>query len=125
MDKELKPIGGGRHSTRLELPTPSKKSHRIRELETLSQNAINKTQDGISRREGNMSSKASPNQRLSKIDLILEDAWASYLKRKQIQEEEGYLRPSSSNSRSMSFSDKKKEEHRFENREGLKDCEQR
>jgi hypothetical protein len=41
MDKELKIHGGGKHSWRLEFPVAQKKSHRIKQLDELSQNAIN------------------------------------------------------------------------------------
>lgn len=43
MDKELKKVGAGRYSERLNLPSPSKKkkrSRRLRELEELSSNVI-------------------------------------------------------------------------------------
>lgn len=125
MDKQLKEIGGGRHGERLELPAPSKKSSRIKELEALSLNAIIRTQDSRGRREENTPSNSGRGQKSSRIDQILEDAWSKYQLRKKVQEEEGYLRSSSANSRSMSFSEKKKQEHHFENRDGLKDWEQR
>lgn len=58
MDKQLKEIGGGRHGERLELPAPSKKSSRIKELEALSLNAIIRTQDSRGRREENTPSNS-------------------------------------------------------------------